>query len=93
MSSSPATKDIYLSRDRDRIENMGLSARSDDNKPTLAKDSDVFVGFSDLPNQIHRKTVKKGFEFTLMVVGKCLTVSLFAYRITTFESNKLKTNN
>lgn len=71
VSSSPATKEtIYLSRDRDRIENMGLSARSDDNKPTLAKDSDVFVGFSDLPNQIHRKTVKKGFEFTLMVVGE-----------------------
>lgn len=49
---------------------MTRSVRGDDNKPSLAKDSDVFVGFSDLPNQIQRKTVKKGFEFTLMVVGE-----------------------
>jgi hypothetical protein len=27
------------------------------------------VGFANLPNQVHRKSVKKGFEFTLMVVG------------------------
>ncbi|UYV65100.1 SEPT2 [Cordylochernes scorpioides] len=30
------------------------------------------VGFANLPNQVHRKSVKKGFEFTLMVVGKWL---------------------
>jgi len=29
-----------------------------------------YVGFADLPNQVHRKSVKKGFEFTLMVVGE-----------------------
>ncbi|KAL2087226.1 hypothetical protein ACEWY4_018285 [Coilia grayii] len=29
-----------------------------------------FVGFASLPHQIHRKSVKKGFEFTLMVVGE-----------------------
>jgi hypothetical protein len=28
------------------------------------------IGFSTLPDQIHRKTLKRGFEFTLMVVGK-----------------------
>ena len=27
------------------------------------------VGFSSLPEQIHRKSIKKGFEFTLLVVG------------------------
>lgn len=31
-----------------------------------------YVGFANLPNQVHRKSVKKGFEFTLMVVGKRL---------------------
>lgn len=31
-----------------------------------------FIGFANLPNQVHRKSVKKGFEFTLMVVGKTL---------------------
>lgn len=29
-----------------------------------------YVGFANLPNQVHRKYVKKGFEFTLMVVGE-----------------------
>lgn len=29
-----------------------------------------FVGFSNLPNQVHRKSVRKGFSFTAMVVGE-----------------------
>ncbi|XP_072231692.1 septin-5-like [Leuresthes tenuis] len=29
-----------------------------------------YVGFATLPNQVHRKTVKKGFTFTLMVAGE-----------------------
>ena len=76
MNSNLLTKETYLSRDRDRerdrIENLTNSLKTDENKRKQqqpAKDSDTFVGFSDLPNQIHRKTVKKGFEFTLMVVG------------------------
>lgn len=28
------------------------------------------MGFATLPNQVHRKTVKKGFTFTLMVAGE-----------------------
>lgn len=28
------------------------------------------MGFANLPNQVYRKSVKRGFEFTLMVVGK-----------------------
>lgn len=39
-------------------------------KSLLTKDSDALVGFSELPNQINRKTIKKGFEFTLMVCGE-----------------------
>lgn len=27
------------------------------------------VGFSSLPEQVHRKSLKKGFEFTLLVIG------------------------
>lgn len=34
-----------------------------------------YVGFANLPNQVHRKSVKKGFEFTLMVVGEYSTSS------------------
>uniref|UniRef100_A0A8I5ZW51 Septin n=1 Tax=Rattus norvegicus TaxID=10116 RepID=A0A8I5ZW51_RAT len=29
-----------------------------------------YVGFAILPNQVYRKSVKRGFEFTLMVVGE-----------------------
>ncbi|XP_066261459.1 septin-2 isoform X2 [Euwallacea similis] len=28
-----------------------------------------YIGFATLPDQVHRKSVKRGFEFTLMVVG------------------------
>jgi septin 2 len=28
------------------------------------------LGFANLPNQVHRKSVKKGFDFTLLVVGE-----------------------
>ncbi|CAG9857658.1 unnamed protein product [Phyllotreta striolata] len=38
-------------------------------KPKV-KELDGYVGFANLPNQVYRKAVKKGFEFTLMVVGE-----------------------
>ncbi|XP_035792142.1 septin-7-like isoform X8 [Anopheles albimanus] len=34
------------------------------------KELDGYVGFANLPNQVYRKAVKKGFELTLMVVGE-----------------------
>jgi len=33
------------------------------------KELNGYVGFANLPNQVFRKSVKRGFEFTLMVVG------------------------
>ncbi|KAF2347474.1 Septin-type guanine nucleotide-binding (G) domain [Trinorchestia longiramus] len=38
--------------------------------PFTPPDMPGYVGFANLPNQIHRKSVKRGFEFTLMVVGE-----------------------
>lgn len=35
-----------------------------------ARELDDYVGFANLPDQVYRKAVKKGFEFTLMVVGE-----------------------
>ena len=35
-----------------------------------SKDVEGYVGYASLPNQIYRKSVKNGFEFTLMVVGE-----------------------
>lgn len=34
------------------------------------KELDGYVGFANLPNQVYRKAVKKGFEFCLMMVGE-----------------------
>lgn len=41
--------------------------------PAPAPPQDIdkqYVGFATLPNQVHRKSVKKGFDFTLMVAGE-----------------------
>lgn len=38
--------------------------------PQQQKNLEGYVGFASLPNQVYRKSVKRGFEFTLMVVGK-----------------------
>lgn len=45
------------------------------------KNLEGYVGFASLPNQVYRKSVKRGFEFTLMVVGKnaCRCVCLCFY--------------
>lgn len=41
-------------------------------KTAVAMDSAIgALGFHNLPFLAHRKSVKKGFEFTLMVVGTC----------------------
>jgi septin 7 len=39
-------------------------------KDKRRKELDGYVGFANLPNQVYRKAVKKGFDFTLMVVGE-----------------------
>ena len=36
----------------------------------VTHETNGYVGFANLPNQVHRKSVKKGFEFTLMVAGE-----------------------
>lgn len=43
---------------------------SDSVKGFSSLETPGYVGFANLPNQVHRKSVKKGFEFTLMVVGE-----------------------
>ncbi|XP_025091246.1 septin-2-like isoform X3 [Pomacea canaliculata] len=49
-----------------------MSVGSDDvgNAKFVNPEQPGYVGFANLPNQVHRKSVKKGFEFTLMVVGE-----------------------
>ncbi|XP_055537368.1 septin-7 isoform X2 [Wyeomyia smithii] len=53
--------------------NKLLHERHEKEKPVIKskpKELDGYVGFANLPNQVYRKAVKKGFEFTLMVVGE-----------------------
>lgn len=38
------------------------------------------VGFANLKNQVNRRAVKKGFEFTLMVVGTMRRCGAASYR-------------
>lgn len=51
--------------DVDQIKTNGVSTNLSKQK-TL----DGYVGFANLPNQVYRKAVKKGFEFNLMVIGE-----------------------
>ena len=38
--------------------------------PLCFQDDDEVIGFASLPEQVHRKALKRGFDFTLMVVGE-----------------------
>ncbi|XP_028841456.1 septin-7-like isoform X3 [Denticeps clupeoides] len=42
----------------------------EDKEEVLQRNLEGYVGFANLPNQVYRKSVKRGFEFTLMVVGE-----------------------
>ncbi|KMU73610.1 septin AspB [Coccidioides immitis RMSCC 3703] len=39
-----------------------------------------YVGFANLPNQWHRKSVRKGFNFNVMVVGKWVSFGCAVHR-------------
>nr|XP_046273397.1 septin-7 isoform X1 [Scatophagus argus] len=49
-----------------------LVSEADGNGGIMAQQKNLegYVGFANLPNQVYRKSVKRGFEFTLMVVGE-----------------------
>ncbi|XP_073994313.1 septin 7-like protein pnut isoform X2 [Rhodnius prolixus] len=54
------------------VENSERFSKADKDRLSekKAKELDGYVGFANLPNQVYRKAVKKGFDFTLMVVGE-----------------------
>lgn len=55
-----------LARDVPYLHQSRISTEPTTPKPLTFQET---IGFSTLPDQIHRKTLKRGFEFTLMVVG------------------------
>lgn len=78
----PPTSVTLNSTDSSEDSNKRETAKNENNKdsnmqiyprptpPTKPKELDGYVGFANLPNQVYRKAVKKGFDFTLMVVGE-----------------------
>lgn len=45
-------------------------AAANSKSSSKVRNLDGYVGFANLPNQVYRKSVKKGFEFNLMVIGE-----------------------
>lgn len=60
-STSSAGKDFYH---RDRIERI-----KEETVTNGEEEDDEFIGFASLPEQVHRKAVRRGFDFSLMVLG------------------------
>ena len=62
-------------KDKDKDHQRDNESEKEKEKGSLKKFGDTYrhldgyVGFANLPNQVYRKSVKRGFEFTLMVVG------------------------
>ncbi|CAK6444977.1 unnamed protein product [Pipistrellus nathusii] len=50
-----------------QLEEVGRDSRYSSSYGAMDKE---YVGFAALPNQLHRKSIKKGFDFTLMVAGE-----------------------
>ena len=74
-TSGIAGKVNLSNRDRDfekEIDKVsGMSSFATRNTSSFApKDFEgTYVGFANLPNQVYRKAVKRGFDFNLLVVG------------------------
>jgi len=67
--------DSYSSRNGDITPNGMANASnpslSNNGLPSVIRKKLMgYVGFANLPNQVHRKSVRKGFQFTAMVVGE-----------------------
>lgn len=75
--------DSYVSSANGDTLTANGTSKMNGSSPSLAQASDSsasniirkklmgYVGFANLPNQVHRKSVRKGFQFTAMVVGTC----------------------
>lgn len=60
----------YSSQSSEHCFHFVFTMSSESVKSFVSLETPGYVGFANLPNQVHRKSVKKGFEFTLMVVGE-----------------------
>jgi hypothetical protein len=78
-SNGPYAMDETLSRANGQPQApQTVSAKNPKAAAAMANDMNIvrrkltgYVGFANLPNQWHRKSVRKGFNFNVMVVGTC----------------------
>eukprot|EP00080_Pristionchus_pacificus_P006361 PDM66381.1 unc-59 [Pristionchus pacificus] len=69
---SPLSPVVQEESSEDVTSRTTMSARTEGSRTTstaTAKDTH-YVGFANFPNQVFRRAIKNGFEFTLMVVGQ-----------------------
>nr|CAD7260568.1 unnamed protein product [Timema shepardi] len=64
------TNHAAVNNSEDNKERYSSKAERDKVPERRTKELDGYVGFANLPNQVYRKAVKRGFDFTLMVVGE-----------------------
>ena len=53
------------------------AAAASDMRNVVRRKLTGYVGFANLPNQWHRKSVRKGFNFNVMVVGEATRTRCF----------------
>jgi septin 7 len=54
------------------------AAAANDMRNIVRRKLTGYVGFANLPNQWHRKSVRKGFNFNVMVVGTHMIYSKYS---------------
>lgn len=64
-SASPLPQTVSSSNPK------AAAAAASDMRNIVRRKLTGYVGFANLPNQWHRKSVRKGFNFNVMVVGTC----------------------
>ncbi|KAF8306359.1 septin AspB [Clavulina sp. PMI_390] len=73
VDSASAHTNAYTNGSADPVANGRSAAGPNGSLPSggaVRKKLMGYVGFANLPNQVHRKSVRKGFQFTAMVVGE-----------------------
>ncbi|KAK1759352.1 Septin-domain-containing protein [Echria macrotheca] len=58
------------SRDAFASDTLAVAPPASDSRNIVRRKLTGYVGFANLPNQWHRKSVRKGFNFNVMVVGE-----------------------
>ncbi|OON17469.1 cell division protein [Opisthorchis viverrini] len=65
-----SSKDVSVDREPNADDLVSRNGYSGKRTTDSLATGDSYVGYCNLPNQVYRKAVRRGFEFNLMVVGE-----------------------